>query len=295
MNKMNHARTFFTLLVFLFLVGCTSNEIIVNNVEEREANEIVVFLASKSIEAQKVIAPSAGIGAQGPSNLFNITVANDRATDAMAILNRYGLPRRRGTNLLELFAAKGLMSSEREETIRYQAGLGEELKNTIRKFDGVLDADVQISFPPAETTPGVTPPKTTASVYIKHQGIAEDPNSHLETKIKRLVAASITNLHYDDVTVVTDRSRFTDIVLEPNGEPISNMAHGQTYASIWNIVMTKSSLSRFRWIFFSLMIALLLFGTALGWMLYKFYPQMQLPFLKKKQPTSPSNETEPMT
>ncbi len=280
------------LLLLVFLASCSTNQIIVNNLDEREANEIVVFLASKNIVAQKVAAASSGIGAQGPSNLFNIAVAENRATDSMAILNRYGLPRRKGTNLLELFASTGLMKSDREETIRYQAGLAEELKNTIRKIDGVLDADVQISFPPSETTPGVAPPKTTAAVYVKHQGIAEDPNSHLETKIKRLVSASINNLQYDDVTVVTDRSRFTDIVLDPNGEPIG-MTNQQTYANIWNIVMTKSSLSRFRWIFFSLTIVLLLFGAALGWMVYKFYPQMQLPLFKKKKLASQNNESEP--
>src|SRR3990167_237889 len=121
----------------------------------------------------------------------------------MAVLNRAGLPRRVGTNLLELFAKSGLMSSDREETIRYQAGLAEEIKNTIRKFDGVIDTDVQISFPPADVTllPGVTPPKITAAVYVKHQGIMDDPNSHLEIKIKRLLAGSISGLSTEDVSV----------------------------------------------------------------------------------------------
>lgn len=281
----------FSLLVFVFLASCSTNHTIVNNLDEREANEIVVFLASKNIEAQKVAAASAGIGAQGPSNLYNISVAPNRATDAMAILGRYGLPRRRGTNLLELFAKSGLMQSDREETIRYQAGLAEELKNTIRKIDGVIDADVQISFPPAETAPGVAPSKPTAAIYIKHQGVLEDPNGHIETKIKRLVSGSVQNLDYDNVSVISDRSRFTDIVLEPNGEPIG-MRNQQTYVSIWDIVMTKSSLSRFRWIFFSLILLLLFFGTALGWMVYQFYPQMQLPFRKKIEAPPETNEPE---
>lgn len=290
---MIHAlRYCFSVFLLLFLAACSSDQDIVNNLGEREANEIVVFLASKNIAAQKVAVATSAIGGQGPSNLFNIKVAGDRVTDAMAILNRYGLPKRQGTNLLELFAAKGLMSSDREETIRYQAGLAAELKNTICKMDGVVDADVQISFPPTEPTPGVAPPKTTAAVYIKHQGAMEDPNSHLESKIKRLLAGSVTSLNYEDVSVVTDRSRLTDIVLDQNGEPIG-MHATQAYASIWNIVMTKSSLARFRWIFFTLILLVLLFGSALGWLVYKFYPQMQLPFLKKKQTVLESTEEEP--
>lgn len=288
---MNQFFKIISLLLLVLVAGCSTNESIVNNLDEREANEIVVFLASKNIEAQKVAAAATGVGAQGPSNLFNITVAADRATDAMSILGRYGLPRRKGISLLELFASNGLMKTDREETIRYQAGLAEELKNTIRKIDGIIDADVQISFPPTETLPGAAPPKTTAAVYIKHQGILEDPNSHIETKIKRLLSGSINNLDFDNVSVISDRSRFTDITLDQNGEPIG-MRNQQTYVSIWDIVMTKSSLARFRFIFFSMILLLLLFGSALGWLVYQFYPQMQLPFLKKKKPPSETNEPE---
>jgi len=272
-----------SILALIIFTACEGNRSIVNNVEERDANEIIVFLASKGIDAQKVQA-AAGVGGAGPSNQFNITVAGDRATEAMALLTRYGLPRIQGTNLLQLFAKSGLMSTDREETIRYNAGLAEQLRNTIRKIDGVLDADVQISFPPAETAPGAPPPKTTAAVYVKHQGVLEDPNSHIETKIKRLLAGSVNGLEYDNVAVISDRSRFADISLEPEQEAISGKNYQQTYVSIWSIVMTKASLGHFRMIFFSLIALVLLMGGAIGWLVYRFYPQI---FLKKKEEEKP--------
>ncbi len=281
-----------SLLALLLLAGCESNQSIVNNIDERDANEIVVFLASKGIDAQKVAAPSTGVGAAAPSNQYSIMVAADHSIDAMAILNKVGLPRRTGTTLLELFAKSGLMSSTLEETVRYQAGLAEELRNTIRKIDGVIDANVQISFPPSQAgggaiAPGAVVPKTTAAVYVKHQGILEDPNSHLEIKIKRLMAGSVNGLSYDDVAVISDRSKFTDIVLGPGGEMIGQHTL-QTHASIWGLVMTQSSVSRFRFIFFSLIILLLLLCAGVGWMVYKFYPQMQPFFLKKTKEPPPS-------
>jgi type III secretion protein J len=272
-----------SLLALLLFAACEGNHSIVNNVEERDANEIIVFLASKGIEAQKVAAVAA-MGAGGPSNQFNIMVSGDHATEAMALLTRYGLPRVRGTNLLELFAKSGLMSTDREETIRYNAGLAEQLRNTIRKIDGVLDADVQISFPPAETVLGAPPQKTTAAVYVKHQGVLEDPNSHIETKIKRLLAGSINGLDYDNVAVISDRSRFADISLEPDQEAISGKNYQQTYVSIWSIVMTKASLGRFRLVFFSLIALVLILGAGAGWLVYRFYPQI---FLKKKNDENP--------
>ncbi len=265
------------LVSMLFLTGCENVMPIINEIDEREANEIVVFLASKGIPAQKIASTSAAPGAATGPQMYSITVESNKATQAMAILNQNGLPRKKGTTLLDLFAKAGLMSSDKEETIRYQAGLAEQLANMIRKIDGVIDADVQLSFPPEATTPvgpitgaQAAPKKITAAVYVKHQGILDDPNSHLVTKIKRLVAGSITGLDINDVTVISDRSRFTDLTLAPSAEPLEPKA--SEYVSIWSIVMSKSSASRFRFIFFLLMICAVVFAGILGWLVWKFYP-----------------------
>ena len=281
-------RRLFSLLFLLLIAACTTHQSIVTNVGEREANEIVVFLASKGIPAKKVPMPVSTIGASSSAALmFSISVSEVQSTSAMALLNQYGLPRIKGTTLLQLFAKSGLMSSDKEETVRYQAGVAEELQNTIRKMDGVLDADVQISYPTTEVTaaPTAAPAKVTASVYVKHQGVLEDPNSHLEEKIKRLLAGSVPGLDYDSVSVISDRARLSDIVLSPQREMVGGKAGAQPYAKIWSITMAESSLSRFRWLFFTLISLVLVMGGILGWVLYRVYPN--LPFLKKKEPPSP--------
>src|SRR6185369_12946616 len=100
----------------------------------------------------------------------------------------------------------------------YQAGLEQQIANTIRKIDGVLEADVQLSFPQEAGGVGALPGQTvsqkaTAAVYVKHQGILDDPNSHLVSKIKRLVAGSVSGIDINDVTVISDKSRFTDVTV----------------------------------------------------------------------------------
>ena len=267
----------FFFAALLLLTSCETNLIIVNDVQEREANEIIVFLASKNISAQKLASPSANPGMGDTAALYSIAVEEEKATEAMAILNQNGLPRIQGTDLLTLFAKQGLMSSEKEETIRYQAGLAQQIANTIRKIDGVIDADVQLSFP---TTAAVSPAggaqpanKMTAAVYVKHQGILDDPNSHLVTKIKRLVAGSVNGLDLNDVTVISERSRFTDITLGTKAEALSGQA--KEYVSIWSIVMSKHSAARFRMIFFVLTAISIMFAVVIGWMLWKFYPLLK--------------------
>lgn len=264
-------------IALIALTGCESSRVIVNDVEEREANEIVVFLASRGIKAEKVAAKAAAaVGIDTGPVMWSIAVEEGNMTEAMAILNQNGLPRKKGTNLLELFAKQGLMSTDKEETIRYQAGLEQQIANTIRKIDGVLDADVRLSFPPQETgiaTPGAQQQRTTAAVYVKHQGVVDDPNSHLVSKIKRLVSGSVNGLDINDVTVISDRSRFTDVTLGETLEAV--VPQVKDYVSIWSIVLSKQSAARFRLLFFTLVAANVLFVLIIGWVLWKFYPVLR--------------------
>lgn len=274
-SKSNFSLIFILLSAFLFLTSCESRRTIVNGLDEKEANEIVVFLSSKGIDAAKVQSQE-GTGGGGGSKitLWDITVAPGEVTEAMSILNQSGLPRRKPQSLLGIFSNVGLVPSELQERIRYQAGLAEQIASTIRKIDGVLDAEVQISFPEEDPlNPGKeNKEKIVASVYVKHSGVLDDPNSHLVTKIKRLVAASITGLDYDNVTVIGDRARFSEM-------PIGLKSSGgdeKEFVSIWSVIVAKESVSRFRTIFFSYTILLLLLLLLLLWILWKI-----LPLLKK--------------
>lgn len=261
-------------VVLLFSTSCSSTKTIVNGLDEKDANEMIVFLASKGIEATK-IQSTEGTGGGGGSkvSLWDINVNAEQATEAMALLNQAGLPRRRGQNLLNIFTGGGLVPSELQEKIRYQAGLAEQIASTIRKIDGVLDAEVQISFPEENPlNPNAPKKKITASVYLKHNGVLDDPNRHLTTKIKRLVAASVPSLDPDNVTVIGDR------VTNPyfgNETSTASSEEAKQYASLWGIVLNKESITRFRIIFFSFIMTILLLTLSLIWLLWKLYPVLK--------------------
>lgn len=272
MNFAKRSLHFLWLICMLMLLAsCESRRTIVNGLDEKEANEIIVFLSTRNIEANKVKSTEAGGGGGAKVTLWDISVPEVQATEAMSLLNQSGLPRRRGQNLLGLFANVGLVPSEMQDKIRYQAGLAEQIASTIRKIDGVLDAEVQLSFPEEDPlNPGAEKKqKITASVYIKHSGVLDDPNSHLTTKIKRLVAASITGLDFDNVTVIGDRARFTDL---PSGLLSSALEEEKQYVNVWSIIVAQSSLFRFQLIFFSFTIAILLLLLSLIWVLWKIFP-----------------------
>ena len=252
------------------LTGCESKRIIVNGLDEKEANEILVFLSGKNINAVKIEAKSDAAGGN-KSTLWNISVDSSQGNEAMALLNQAGLPRRRGANLLNIFSNVGLVPSGMQEKVRYQAGLAEQIASTIRKIDGVLDADVQISFPDEDPfNPNAPKQKITASVYVKHSGVLDDPNAHLMSRIKRLVAGSINGLDFDNVTVIGDRARFTET---PLGGFTSEEEH--PVVKVWTVLVEKSSLGRFRTIFFSFTLIILLLILSFAWVLWKTWPLLK--------------------
>lgn len=262
-------------IMMLFLTSCEKSSSIISGVDEREANLIVVFLESKGIKAMKTkAASSGGIGGEQTGPKFDIMVSDQQTIEAMAILNRNGLPRKQGINLLDLFAKQGLMTTDKEETIRYQAGLAQQISNTILMIDGVIDATVQLSFPPEEVGLGEKAKEPiTAAVYVKHQGVYDDPNAHLENKIKRIVSGSITGLDINNVTVIADRSRFTDISQELAFDKIGKAP--KEYVSIWSIILNKESALRFRILFISLIFLGFIFALMMGWLMWKFYPLLR--------------------
>lgn len=256
----------FSILI-IGLTSCESSRTIVNGLDEKEANEILVFLAGKGINATKVQA-AAESGGGSKLVLWNISVPSMQANEAMALLNQVGLPRRRGQNLLGIFSNVGLVPSGMEQKIRYQAGLAEQIANTIRKIDGVLDADVQISFPEEDPlNPGASKGKITASVYVKHSGVLDDPNAHLVTRIKRLVAGSINGLDFDNVTVIGDRARFVDT----SSYQLNLGDEEKSFINVWSLIIAKDSLTRFRIIFFTFTISILVLLLSLIWLLWKFW------------------------
>ncbi|NGX55106.1 MAG: Nodulation protein NolT [Chlamydiae bacterium] len=260
------AHLMFLVLLALLVAGCATQTAIVTNVEEREANEIVVLLASKGVDAAKIPTTVTTTGTTAASG-WDIAVPASQITEALAILNKAGLPRTKGTTLLDLFGAATLVPSDLQDQIRFQEGLSEQLGNTIRKMDGIIDADVQITFP--QDDEGET--AYTASVYVKHRGVLDNPNSLMVTKIKRLVSSALPGLTIENVSVVADRALISDIALQTYTRPEDL----KEYVSIWSVVIAKDSAARFRIIFYAFIFLLFILACALAWFIWKCLPIIQ--------------------
>lgn len=253
-------------LLLLLLTACESSKTIVNGLDERDANEIIVLLADKHISASKVEEKGGGPGgAQGPS-LWDIVVSANDSVRAMSILSENGLPRIKSPNLLELFSSQGLVPSDMSEQIRYRVGLADEISNMIRKMDGIVDANVVLSFPKEDVlNPTATVAPITASVYVKHTGVLDDPNRHLAEKIKLLVSGAVTGLSYDNVTVIPDRARFAV-------NPSMVIQAPQSYVTDFGFMVATKSQDAFETFFIVVCILFVFFAVCFLWLFWKIYP-----------------------
>ncbi len=262
-----HFLRLFTVLLF-FLSSCSSTKVLVQGLDQKEATEIVVYLLGKGIEVDKVAVVTKGGGGGGEEAKFDLSVRPEDYERALTLLRDGGYPKSKGETLLSIFSKGGLVPSDLEEQIRYQAGLAETIAHTIRKIDGVLDASVQLAFPKEDPlNPEKNLENVKASVYVKHSGVLDDPNSQLIPRIRRLVSSGVQGLKYDNVTVIPDRARFSES--SPMG--LGEFAQPELIR-IWSVAVSKGSATTFRMIFFVFSFLTLFLLLLLVWMIWKFYP-----------------------
>lgn len=188
---MSPKRSYLTALVcaVCLLAGCKSE--LYTNLSEREANEMVAALLDAGIPATKE---------RSGADMVAVTVDEQRFAEAMAVLNRRGLPSATYQSLGDIFEKEGIVSSPVEERARFIYAMSQELARTIAEIDGVLSARVHVVLPETDMLGRDLKPSS-ASVFMRH-----DPNVPVDGftgQIKLLIANSLEGLVYDNVTVVS--------------------------------------------------------------------------------------------
>jgi type III secretion protein J len=183
------------LLLLLALGGC--EQAIYTRLTESEANDVLLTLIRGGVHAQK---------RESGETTFSVWVDDTDIAAAIELLRADAQPSEHYTNLGEVFARDGLISSPTEERIRFIYGLQQELARTLSQIDGVLVARVHIVVPAAD--PFDTAPKpSSASVFLKHR--ADLNTQTLVPAVKDLVVRSVEGLTVDSVSVVLFPARAT--------------------------------------------------------------------------------------
>lgn len=185
-------------LVFV-LTGCKEN--LYSGLTEGEANEMVLTLLNRGIDASKVQAGKTG---------FTVVVEKEDFVKSLEIIKEHSLPRTKFQTMGEVFSGQGMISSQLEEQSRLAFALSEELSATYSKIDGVLDARVHVVLVHHDQASGMTTPPS-AAIFIRH--VKDSPVVNMVSAIKDTAARSVPGLTNDLVSVMMET--YNENILNP--------------------------------------------------------------------------------
>lgn len=183
-------------LIFFFAVillsGCSN--VLITNVDENEANRLIVALAENNIWAKKILVETD----QGPS--WNVTVKRKEFLKALQVLKENNMPAEKIKGVVEIFGKKDFLPTQTAEKALEEYSQNAELSKTLEQIQGVVRARVHIARMRDELT-GLEKP-VSASVLINY--IASDSGNQPFSieDIKKVIAGGVPNLLEDNVNVV---------------------------------------------------------------------------------------------
>lgn len=184
-------------LLLLVLAGCSTT--VATDLDEADANVVVVALAQRGITADKG-------SDEAHEGRFAVTVSREDGAAAVATLARENLPARRSPGVLESLGPTALVPSRLAEHAKLVQGTAGELERSLRAVDGILSARVHLALEQrdplasfAVAAGAARPDVRTASVLLRHRG-ATPPLAKAD--VQRLVAGAVPGLDADKVSVV---------------------------------------------------------------------------------------------
>jgi type III secretion protein J len=194
--------------------GC--QQVLLGNLGEAEANEIMVTLAEKGVPASKE-----RLGSSLDS--WMVMVTSEDLQQAFIALRSAGLPRLRHEGFKEIYKERGLIPGRLEEKALFLSALQGEIAETLELVEGITSARVHITVAGKKKARRLSlnpepPSQPTASVLISYQTTADDSLPLSAKAVKKLVAHSVSGLVPEKVAVVfSPREKIQVTLPQENG------------------------------------------------------------------------------
>jgi type III secretion protein J len=183
--------------------GCSS--ILQSDLDEDEANEIVLVLAEAGVEAQKI---SSGANSE---TAWSVKVSEDDLSKAWRILRALGLPKPRHEGFRSVYRERALVPGKMEEHALFLSALQEEMAATLEKIEGVVSARVHVARKSESRFGKENTKATTASVLICYRPDLSGAKPISEEAVGKLLANAVVGLEPGQVAVVFTPKRQVDL------------------------------------------------------------------------------------
>jgi type III secretion protein J len=221
---------------------------IVHDLQERDANQILVILSKSGLHAEKVKEE------HNQEISWSVTVGKDDGQAARDILVANNLPKVRQMGLEGICKDAGLILTPKTEKCREILAYKGEIINSLESIPGVVSADIVLNVPDKQDFPdeNAPPPRPTASVTLLY--LPSDTSSKLtEAKIQEFVGNAVSELDPRDVAVVISTLAATaktspDVAVEVKTDKTKSVAEDddEVSASVLGLKMDEASAKKFK-------------------------------------------------
>jgi type III secretion system YscJ/HrcJ family lipoprotein len=269
-------------LTFLALMACdqiTSGRItIVHDLQERDANQILVVLNKSGIRAEKVKEE------KNQEVSWSVTVLGEQEQQARDILVDNNLPKIRQMGLEGICKDAGLILTPKTEKCREILAYKGEIINSLESIPGVVSADVVLNLPDKDDFPDqdAPPPRPTAAVTILY--LPSDNSAKLtEGKVQEFVSNSVSELDPRDVAVVISVLKAaavpgTTVASQtPTGTDSVKNTGDDELTSVLGLKMDEESAKKFKVLAGLFLVLFLVLASGLIFMLLRISRMKQAP------------------
>jgi type III secretion protein J len=268
---------------FIFTFVACDQSGIVHDLNERDANEILVMLSKNNIKAVKQKVEKN----QEVSWIVTVSPGDEQAARSILVANN--LPKVRHGGLEGICKEAGLILTPKTEKCRELLAQKGEIINSLESIPGV-SADVVLNLPDKEDFPDENSVqlRPTASVTIQYLSDANVKTKLTEGKVQEFVANGVSGLDARDVTVIisyfeqgldqddtnqvedTEGTTETGDVL-PISEDASTAAVGEEsdMVSVGGLMMDKGSAKKFNALSVLFLVLMLLLAAAFIYALFR--------------------------
>ncbi|WP_367346628.1 type III secretion system inner membrane ring lipoprotein SctJ [Stenotrophomonas bentonitica] len=185
-------RVVLPLLVVLLLVGCARKPLL-ENLDERQANEVIAVLLRHNINAEKLNAGKGG---------YQVQVAPRDLPESIELMQRNDLPSAPRSQVAAAFPADSLVSTPLGERARLISAVEQRLEESLALLDGVQSSRVHLNYDANLGTEGRRVERRRMHVAAV---IAHDPGIDAEVllqSVKRFLRNTFDGIEYDNVSVI---------------------------------------------------------------------------------------------
>lgn len=208
----------FTAAFLVLCVGSSCTELpLVQELDQQDANEIMVILSRNGITARQESVP------KQQETSWSIYVSKADEQRAREILVANYLPRKKELGLSGICKEAGMIPTPKTEKCREMLALKGEIINSLESIPGVVNADVVINIPDKEDFPDEDTPlkRPAASVVVQIGDSASGDNLVTESKVQQFVANAVQGMDMRDVAVIISRVGYLPVL--PEAEDDTNV------------------------------------------------------------------------